>query len=199
MSNQITDAASSATTNIGEETFQVPSTTFTDAYMEKLSKWQSRRQPIQNVIRLQNTPDATFDEFVTQAEVYITSRSYFQAMQCFTYALLRNDVEGEIVMTNRVDRMKLANIYSRKLWCQVQGEEGRKQHDPSQLKLLREDCAFLLDTGIFDLNELGPVFARNVNAMDNQVKAWGEELAALARRQRSRNTSLRKKKKSKKK
>ena len=143
--------------------------------------------------------DATFDELVEQAEVYITSHSYSQAIQCFTHALLKNDVEGEIVMTNRAHRLKLANTIARKIWCQLQGEEIQEQHDLSRLKLLRDDCAFLLDTGIFDLNELGSVFAQNVNAMDNQVKAWGEELAVLARRQRSRNTSLRKKKKSKKK
>ena len=91
---------------------EVSSTTYTAAYFKNSVK--SHFNPsIQNVIRLHNIPDATFD--VVQAEVYVTNCSYSQAVQCFP----KNDVEGEIFMTNRVHRMKLANTIARKIWCQV--------------------------------------------------------------------------------
>ena len=92
-------------------------------------------------------------------------------------------------------------------------EEGQEQHDLCRLKLLREDCAFLLDTGIFDLNELGNEFIQKVNAMDNQAKAWSEEarktlegvnewipqtMITARRRQQSHNNRSRKKKSKKK-
>ena len=170
---------------------------------------QESDQSILSSIRLPNMPDATFDELVAQAEVYITSTSYSQAIKCFTYALLKNDMEGEIVMTERTHRIKLANTIARKIWCQVQGEEGQEQHDMCRLKLLREDCAFLLDTGIFDLNELGSELAQKVNVMDIQAKVWVDELAvdewipqtmltAQRRRQQTQNNRSRKKKSKKK-
>ena len=52
--------------------------------------------------------------------------SFVFSIQCFTYALLKNDMEGKIVMTERTDRMKLASIIARKIWCQVQGGQ---EHD----------------------------------------------------------------------
>ena len=87
-------------------------------------------------------------------------------------------MDGEIVMTKRTDRMKLASIIARKIWCQVQGGQ---EHDMCRLKLLRENCAFLPDTGIFDLNELGEELAQKVNAMNKRrhgmrklAKHWKE-------------------------
>ena len=196
---------------IEAKTVQVSSTTLTAAYLVNsiISHFDSF-ESIQDSIRIRHMPDATFDELVEQAEVHIASRSYSQAVQCLTRALLKNDVQSKIFLTTRANRMKLANTITRKIWCQVQGEEGREHHDLSRLELLRKDCAFLLDTGIFDLNELGSIFAQKVNGMDNQAKAWREELAVegvddwipqpmITARRQSRNNSSRKKKKSNKK
>ena len=63
----------------GGKTLKVSSTTFTADYLKNRVKTQSV-QPIQNAIRMHNMPDATFDKIVAQAEVYITSRSYSQAV-----------------------------------------------------------------------------------------------------------------------
>ena len=81
--------ARSETTSVeyNGKTVQASSRTFTAAYFK--NKGKSRFDPsIQDAIRLHNIPNATFDDLVAQAEVYITSLSYSQAIHCFTHALL---------------------------------------------------------------------------------------------------------------
>ena len=168
---------------IGEITMQC-STVLSASRLRNKEKSKRSTQSIMSDIRFRNMPYATFDELFDQAVLHVKSCSYSQAIQCFTYALLKNDMEGEIVLTRRDGRMKLATTIYYKIYAQILREKEQEKHDMCHLRLIREDCAFLLDTGVFDLNELGDCMeqtelrdglAQSVNLIDKQAKAWRDE------------------------
>jgi rubrerythrin len=121
-------------------------------------------------IRLRNAPShQTIDELIRAAERSIQLNRYRAAAYSLTLAIDRIQIENPTFNIKKEERIKLSRIVKQRASSYLKYAEEEQSVQVTKMALV--DCAFILETGVFKLNELPRDVKREINYIKDKALA----------------------------
>jgi hypothetical protein len=121
-------------------------------------------------IRLRNVPvEQTIDELIRAADRSIQLNRYRAAAYSLTLAIDRIQIENPTFNIKKEERIKLSRIVKQRASCYVKYAE--EEQSIQVIKMALVDCAFILETGVFKLNELPRDVKREISYIKDKALA----------------------------
>jgi hypothetical protein len=142
-----------------------------------------------SMARMRSIPNINVNQLKKKAQTALAKRQLQNACKFFTFAIDKLNLEKPIYKMNSSEKLEMAKLFQQKAFCNLKMGENNRSLIPTQSAI--DDCAFVLETGVFEIDliksdhELFENF-KQIELDAFQLKRTLEASAANNQRQRNR-------------
>ena len=111
---------------------------------------ESKNRLSLSLTRLRSLPRANEKQLIKKAQSAYQKRQFHNALKFFTFAIDKLHIDKPIYKMTDSEKLELVNLFQQKAFCSLKMGENNRSMISTQSAI--DDCAFVLETGAFEID-----------------------------------------------